>query len=79
MPAYPYKSQVQIIVTSMALRKYIKRKSVEDFALTEYDRNPNFISDDILTDIFPCSQSQGNQLSSQMNYIRDGITNSFMR
>jgi len=79
MPAYLYKSQVQIVVTSMALHKYIRRKSLENFAFTEYDRNPNFISDDILADVFPCSQSQGNQRSSQMNYVRDGITNSLMR
>ena len=79
MPAYPYKSQVQIVVASMALHNYIRRKSQEDFAFTEYDRNPNFIPDDILADVFPCPQSQGNQRSSRMNYVRDGIADSLMR
>jgi hypothetical protein len=79
MPTYPYKSQVQIVVASMALHNYIMRKSQEDFAFTEYDRNPNFILDDILADVFPCSQSQGNQRSSRMNYVRDVIADSLMR
>jgi len=28
---------------------------------------------------WPCSQSQGNQRSSRMNYVRDGIADSLMR
>jgi hypothetical protein len=60
MSAYPYKSQVQIVVASMTLHNYIRRKSQEDVAFTEYDRNPNFIPDDFLTDAIPRSQSQGN-------------------
>ena len=46
---------------------------------TEYDRNPNFIPDDILANVFSCSQSQGNQRSSRMNYVRNGIADSLMR
>jgi hypothetical protein len=79
MSAYPYKSQVQIVVASMTLHNYIRRKSQEDVAFTEYDRNPNFILDDILADVVPHSQNQGNQRPSRMNYVHDGITNSLMR
>ena len=79
MSVYPYKSQVQIVVVSMTPHNYIRRKSQEDFAFTEYNRNPNFIPDNILTDVFPCLQSQGNQRSSQMNYVRNGIADSLMR
>jgi hypothetical protein len=79
MPAYPYKSQVQIVVASMTLHNYIRRKSQEDVVFTEYDRNSNFILDDILTDVVPRSQNQGNQRPSRMNYVHDGITNSLMR
>jgi hypothetical protein len=61
MLAYPYKSQVQIVVASMALHNYIRRKSQEDVAFIEYDRNPNFIPEDFLVDVVPRSQSQGNQ------------------
>jgi hypothetical protein len=39
MVAYSYKSQVHIIVASMALHNYIRRKSQEDFAFIEYDHN----------------------------------------
>jgi hypothetical protein len=60
MLAYPYKSQVQNVVASMTLHNYIRRKSQEDVAFTEYDRNPNFIPDDFLVDVIPRSQSQGN-------------------
>jgi hypothetical protein len=30
MPAYPYKTQVEIVVASMALHNYIRRKSQDD-------------------------------------------------
>jgi hypothetical protein len=59
MLAYPYKSQVQIVVASITLYNYIIRKS-QEVAFTEYDRNPNFIHDDFLADVIPRSQSQGN-------------------
>jgi len=60
MLAYPYKSQVQIVVASITLYNYIIRKSQEDVAFIEYDRNPNFIHEDFLANVIPCSQSQGN-------------------
>jgi hypothetical protein len=78
MPVYPYKSQVHIVVASMALHNYIRRKSQEDVAFTEYDRNPHFIPDDFLADVVSRSQSQGNHRPSQMNYVRDGIADSLM-
>ena len=60
MLTYPYKSQVHIVVASMALHNYIRRKSQEDVAFIEYDLNPHFIPDDFLADVIPSSQSQGN-------------------
>ena len=78
MPAYPYKSQVHIVVASLTLHNYIRRKSQEDVAFTEYDRNPHFIPDDFLADVVSRSQSQGNHRPSQMNYVRDGIADSLM-
>jgi len=35
----------------MTLHNYIKRRSHDDVAFAEFDRNPNFISDDILPDV----------------------------
>jgi len=59
MPTYPYKTQVEIVVASMALYNYIRRRSQDDAVFSEYDLNPNLISDDFLPDIVPRSAVQG--------------------
>jgi len=51
MSAYPYKTQVEIVVASMTLHNYIRRSSQDDEVFVEYDRNPNFISDDFLPEL----------------------------
>jgi hypothetical protein len=79
MSAFPYKTQVEIVVASMTLHNYIRRRSQDDDVFAEYDRNPNFISDDFLPDIIAHSDSQGSQRPSRMDFIRDGIANSLMR
>jgi hypothetical protein len=66
MPTYPYKTQVEIVVASMALHNYIRRRSQDDAVFSEYDRNPNLIPDDFLPDIV------------HRNFVRDGIANSLM-
>nr|XP_034893497.1 protein ALP1-like [Populus alba] len=78
MPAYPYKTQVEIVVTSMALHNYIRRRSQDDAVFSEYDRNPNFIPDDFLPDTVQVSAVQGSQRPSRMDFVRDGIANSLM-
>ena len=35
----------------MTLHNYIRRKSHDDVAFTEFDHNPNFILDNILLDV----------------------------
>jgi type IV secretory pathway ATPase VirB11/archaellum biosynthesis ATPase len=35
----------------MTLHNYIRRRSLDDITFAEFDRNPNFISDDILPDV----------------------------
>jgi len=35
----------------MTLNNYIGRRSHDDVAFAEFDRNPNFVHDDILPDI----------------------------
>jgi hypothetical protein len=42
------------------LHKYIRRKSQEDVAFTEYHHISNFIPDDFLADVVPSSQSHDN-------------------
>jgi len=35
----------------MILHNYIRRRSHDDVAFAEFDRNPNFVPDDILLDV----------------------------
>jgi hypothetical protein len=78
MHVFPYKTQVQIVVVSMALHNYIRRKSIQDVAFNEFDRYLDFVPDDFLTDVIPQSQTHGHQKASHMDYVRDGITTSLM-
>jgi hypothetical protein len=78
MPEFPYKSQVKIVVASMALHNYIRRKSGQDVAFNKFDSHPDFVPPDIFPDVVPQSQRTGHQSASRMDYIRDGIANSLM-
>jgi hypothetical protein len=78
MHVFPYKTQVQIVVASMALHNYIRRKSIEDVALNEFDRHPDFVLNDILTDVVPRSQTRGHQRAPRMDYVRDDIAASLI-
>jgi hypothetical protein len=48
MLAYQYKTQVEIVVPSMAIHNYIRIRSHNDVAFTEFNCNPDFIRGDIL-------------------------------
>jgi hypothetical protein len=60
MLVFPYKTQVHIFMTSMALHNYIRRKSEHEAAFTEFDCHPKFVLRGILTDVVPHSQKHGN-------------------
>jgi hypothetical protein len=62
----------------MTLYNYIRRGSHDDIAFVEFDRNPNFVSDDILSDVVARSRSHGNCSSYRIDFVRDGIANSLM-
>ena len=79
MPAYPYKTQVEIVVASMALHNNIRKRSKDDAVFSKYDRNPNLIPDDFLPDIVQASAIQDSYRPSCMNFICDGIANSLMK
>nr|XP_034902955.1 protein ALP1-like [Populus alba] len=68
MPAYPYKTQVEFVVASMALHNYIRRRSHDDVVFAEFDRNPNYVPDDILPDVVARPESIGNNRQSRMNF-----------
>jgi hypothetical protein len=53
MLAYPYKTQIQIVVASMTLYNYIRRRTQDDVAFTKYDSNPNFVPKDFFLILFP--------------------------
>jgi hypothetical protein len=74
MPEFPYKSQVKIVVATMALHNYIQRKSGKDVAFNEFDNHPDFVPPYTFPDVVPQSQPHGHQRASRMDYIRDDIT-----
>ncbi|KAG5251922.1 protein ALP [Salix suchowensis] len=78
MPPYPYKTQVKIIVASMALNNYIRRRSQHDDVFGEYDRNPDYIPDELLPDVVACETSQSSGRNSRMDIVRESIANSLM-
>jgi hypothetical protein len=73
MSAYPYKTQVEIV-----LHNYIRRRSQDDAVFSEYNRNSNLISDDFLPDIIPRLTVQGSLRPSRMDFVCDGIANNLM-
>ena len=78
MSSFNYKTQVEIVVTSMAIYNYIRRTSMQDVAFIEFDRHPDFVPDDFLTDVASHLQSQGHQRPSRMDYVHEGIAASLM-
>ena len=78
MPAYPYKTQVKIVVASMALHNYIRRRSQTDATFVEYDRNPDYIPDELLPDVVACETSHSSRRNSRMDIVREGIADSLM-
>ena len=63
----------------MALYNYIIKKLHDDVAFVEFDRNLNFIPDDILHDIVACSGNHRNCSPCRMNFIRNEIADSLMK
>lgn len=51
----------------------------DDIIFVEFDRNSNFVHDDILPDFVVHSKNQENYSSCRVNFIRDGIVDNFMK
>jgi len=62
----------------MTLHNYIRRRSHDDVAFVEFDRNPSFVPDDILPDVVARSGSHENYSPCRMDFIRNEIANSLM-
>ncbi|KAJ6978491.1 hypothetical protein NC653_026795 [Populus alba x Populus x berolinensis] len=71
-------SKVKIVVASMALHNYIRRKSDQDVAFNKFDSHPDFVPPNTFPDVVSQSQTSGHQRASRMDYIRDDIANSLM-
>jgi hypothetical protein len=56
----------------------IRRRSLDNVAFVEFDRNPNFIPEDILPDVVVLLRNQGNYSPCRMDFVRDEIVNSLM-
>jgi hypothetical protein len=56
----------------------IRRRSLDDVAFAEFDRNPNFIPDDILPDVVARLRNLGNCSPCRMDFVRDEIVDSLM-
>ncbi|KAF2299799.1 hypothetical protein GH714_003484 [Hevea brasiliensis] len=78
----PYSFYVQrdIVVVSMALHNYIRRKALADPAFEQLDKSPNFIPPDIFRDVDDIQAEESSQESGalQMNALRDQIACSLM-
>jgi hypothetical protein len=61
----------------MTIHNYIRRTSLQDVAFMEFDRHPNFVPDDFLTDVVPHSQVERNRRPSCMD-ARDEIAASLI-
>ena len=62
----------------MALHNYIRRRLHDDVAFAEFDRNLNFVPDDILLDVVARSGSHENCSPCRMDFVRDEIADSLM-
>jgi len=51
---------------------------LDDVAFAEFDRNLNFIPDDILPDVVAHLRNQGNCSPCRMDFVRDEIVDSLM-
>jgi hypothetical protein len=56
----------------------IRKRSLDDVAFAEFDRNLNFIHDDILPNVVVRLKNQENCSFCRMDFVRDGIVNSLM-
>jgi hypothetical protein len=62
----------------MTLYNYIRRRSHDDVTFAEFDRNLNFVPNDILPDVVSRLESYENCSPCRMDFVCNGIANSLM-
>jgi hypothetical protein len=56
----------------------IRKRSLDDVAFAEFDRNPNFVPDDILPDVVARLRNQENCSPCRMDFVHDEIGDSLV-
>jgi len=56
----------------------IRRRSLDDVTFAEFDRNLNFVPDDILLDVVVRLRNQENCNPCRMDFVHDEIVDSLM-
>ena len=62
----------------MFYSKKIRRRSLDDVAFAEFDRNLNFILDDILPDVVARLRNHEKYSPCLIDFVRDEIAHSLM-
>jgi superfamily I DNA and/or RNA helicase len=57
----------------------IRRRSLDASAFVDFDRNPNFVLDDILPDVVARLRNQGKWSPCRMDFVRDKIIDHLMK
>jgi hypothetical protein len=60
------------------IQKKIRRRSLDDVAFAEFDRNLNFILDDILPDVVARLRNHEKYSPCLIDFVRDEIAHSLM-
>ena len=78
MPSFSFEVQRDIVVTSMAIHNYIRRKSLDDPAFIKFDEHPEVVPPDIFTDVEGFQQDgyRGKGNAREMDSLRDRIASS---
>ena len=78
MPSFSFEVQRDIVVTSMAIHNYIRRKSLDDPAFAKFDEHPEVVPPDIFTDVEGFQQDgyRGKGNAREMDSLRDRIASS---
>ena len=63
----------------MFYSKKIRRRSLDDVAFAEFDRNLNFILDDILPDVVARLRNHEKYSPCLIDFVRDEIAHSLMK
>jgi hypothetical protein len=57
----------------------IRRRSLDDVTFAEFDRNLNFVPNDILSDVVARLRNQGNRSPCRIDFVHDEIVDSLMK